>query len=99
MIRPFFIYHPELRGKLCRAAFETVQGMMSEAEVGCDEFRTGMVAFAATAGDLLNFNPHVHAIVPRGGWDNGGNWVPVAFIDNDKAERLFRAKVLSLLIR
>ena len=32
MIRPFFIYHPEFRGKVCRAAFETVQGMMSEAD-------------------------------------------------------------------
>jgi ribosomal protein S27E len=97
MIRPYFIHHPELRGKLCRAAYETVQEMMAAAAVGCEGFRTGMVAFTATAGDLLNLNPHVHAISPRGGWDKGGSWVPVAFIDNDAAERLFRAKVLSVL--
>ncbi len=88
---------PELRGKLCRAAFETVQEMMAVAAIGGGGFRTGMVAFTATAGDLLNSNPHVHAIAPRGGWDNGGSWVPVAFVDNDAAERLFRAKVISIL--
>jgi len=97
MIRPYFIHHPELRGKLCRSAYETVQEMMAAAAIGCEGFRTGMVAFTATAGDLLNLNPHVHAISPRGGWDKGGSWVPVAFIDNDAAERLFRAKVLSVL--
>ena len=70
---------------------------MFAAAIGCEGFRTGMVAFAATAGDLLNVNPHVHAIVPRGGWDDGGSWVPVAFIDTDAAERLFRAKVLGFL--
>jgi len=97
MIRPYFVHHPELRGRLCRVAFEIVQEMTAAAAIGSEGFRTGMVAFAATAGDLLNVNPHVHAIVPRGGWDNGGSWVPVAFIDNEAAERLFRAKVISFL--
>ena len=97
MIRPYFHYHPELRGKLCRVAYETVQEMMAAAAIGRKGFRTGMVAFTATAGDLLNINPHVHAIAPRGGWDSEGVWVPVSYIDNDAAERLFRAKVLSVL--
>ena len=97
MLRPYFIHHPKLRGKLCRAAYETVEEMMTAAAVGCEGFRTGMVAFTATAGDLLNINPHVHAIAPRGGWDDGGSWVPAGFIDTDVAERLFRAKVISFL--
>ena len=97
MIRPYFVHHFELRGRLCRAAYETVQEMMAAAAIGSEGFRTGMVAFAATAGDLLNVNPHVHAIVPRGGWGSDGAWVPVAFIDTDVAERLFRAKVISIL--
>ena len=89
--------HPELRGKLCRAAYETVQEMMEAASIGTDGFRTGMVAITATAGDILNINPHVHAIAPRGGWDRDGEWTPVPFVDRDTAERLFRAKVLSML--
>jgi ribosomal protein S27E len=99
MIRPYFIHHPELRGRLCRAAFETVQQMMAAAAIGCEGFRIGMVAVTTTAGDLLNVNPHVHAIVPRGGWDSDGAWAPVPYIDNDAAERLFRGKVLSFLTR
>jgi hypothetical protein len=98
MIRPYFTHHPELRGKLCRAAYETVQEMMAAAAIGTDGFRTGMVAITATAGDLLNINPHVHAIVPRGGWDCDGDWAPVPFVDRDLAERVFRAKVLSMLV-
>lgn len=98
MIRPYFVHHPELRGKLCRAAYETVQEMTAAAAIGFEGFRTGMVAFAATAGDLLNLNPHVHAIAPRGGWDDAGSWVPVAFIDHDAAERLFRANVIAILV-
>jgi hypothetical protein len=66
MIRPYFIHHPELRGKLCRTAYETVQEVMDAASIGTGGFRTGMVAITATAGDLLNLNPHGHAIVPRG---------------------------------
>jgi len=97
MIRPYFIHHPELRGKLCRVAYETVQEMMAAAAICSEGFCTGMVAFAAMAGDLLNVNPHVHAIAPRGGWDASGSWVPVGFIDTDAAGCLFRAKVLSFL--
>ena len=77
MTRSYFMHHRELLGKLCHAAYETVQELMAAA-VGEDQgFRTGMVAAVQTSGDLLNSNPHVHAIVPRGGWDSGGRWVPV----------------------
>ncbi len=39
MIRPYFVHRPELRGKLCRAAFETVQEMMAVAAIGGGGFR------------------------------------------------------------
>jgi len=99
MLRPYFIYHPELRGRLCRAAYEIVHEMIGGAAFGCETLCTGMVAYVATAGDLLNINPHVHAIAPRGGWDASGSWVLVGFVDTDAAERLFRQKVLGFLTR
>ena len=70
---------------------------MTAAAVGADGFRTGMVVVAQSAGDLLNPNPHLHAIVPRGGWDPEGIWVPVPYVDTEIAERVFRAKVLTFL--
>jgi ribosomal protein S27E len=97
MLRPYFHRHPQLRKRLCRAAYETVHEMLDAAAVGCDSFRTGMVAVTATAGDLLNVNTHVHAVVPRGGWAADGTWIPVPFVNNDIAEKLFRGKVLAFL--
>lgn len=99
MIRPYFMFHRELLGKLCHAAYETVADLMAAAVGEVEGFSTGMVAAVQTAGDSLGSNPHVHAIVPRGGWDKTGRWVPVPFVDTDAAEKLFRHKVLSFLKR
>jgi len=70
---------------------------MAAAAGEVDGFRTGMVVVAQTAGDALGLHPHLHAIVPRGGWASDGAWVPVPFVDPDAAEKLFRHKVLSFL--
>jgi hypothetical protein len=97
MLRPYFLHHRELLGKLCRAAYETVQELMASAAIGVEGFRTGMVAAVHLCGDLLTLNPHVHALAPRGGWAPDGSWVPVPFVDERCAELLFRKKVLKLL--
>ena len=98
MLRRYFLRDRKLLGELCRAAWETVAELMAAAAGEVDGFRTGMVAAVQTAGDLLNLHPHVHAIVPRGGWDRDGTWVPVPFVDAGAAERLFRHKVLKFLM-
>jgi hypothetical protein len=43
-------------------------------------------------------HPHVHAIASRGGWTKDGTWVPIPYIDSGAAARLFRHKVLRLLL-
>ena len=75
MIRPFFLHHRKLLGSLCHAAWETVQELMAAVAGEVDGFRTGMVVAVQTAGDALGLHPHLHAIVPRGGWASGGAWV------------------------
>ncbi len=99
LIRPYFMHHRELLAKLCRAAYETVHEMVFAAAeaIGVEGFRTGMVVVAQTAGDLVNLHPHLHGLVPRGGWDQDGAWVPIPYVDTSAAERLFRAKVLAFL--
>jgi hypothetical protein len=99
IIRPYFMNHRELLGKLCRAAYETVHEMMAQAAAasGVEGFRTGMVLVVQTSGDLLNAHPHLHGLAPRGGWDRDGAWVSVPYVDPGVAERLFRAKVLAFL--
>jgi hypothetical protein len=97
MLRPYFLHHRELLGKLCQAAWHTVQELM--AEVACEEagFRPGMVAVVHTASSFLAWHPHLHAIVSRGGWTRDGTWVPVPFVDMRAAELLFRHKILTML--
>ena len=97
MLRRYFLNHRKLLGKLARAGFETVQELMIEAVGGDQSFPTGMVAVIQTAGDLLEWNPHVHAIAARGGWNRDGSWVPLPYIDTKAAELVFRSKVIAFL--
>ena len=50
-----------------------------------------------TAGDLLEWHPHVHAIASRGGWDRDDRWIPMPYLHTRAAELLFRHKVIRLL--
>jgi len=99
MLRPYFMHHRQLLGKLCHAAYESVHEVMAAAVEEGEGFSTGMVAAVQTAGDALGLHPHVHAITPRGGWDREGAWVPVPFVDTGAAEKVFRHKVLSFLMK
>jgi hypothetical protein len=96
MLRPYFLHHRELLGKLCRAAWETVKELMAAA---CEESgaRPGMVAVVHTAGGLFGWHPHIHALASRGVWSPDGTWVPMPYFDMEAAELLFRHKILAFL--
>jgi len=96
MLRLYFLHHRELLGDLARAAWETVLELMVAA-TGEQTLRPGMVAVVQTAGELARWHPHVHALVSRGGWTRGWEWVPIGYVDEHAAELLFRHKVMSLL--
>jgi hypothetical protein len=56
-----------------------------------------MISVVQTATDLLEWSPHVHAVVTRGGWDRATTWVPVPYLDATSAQLLFRHQVIALL--
>jgi hypothetical protein len=58
-----------------------------------------MVSLIQTFGERAKFHPHVHALVPRGGWTACGEWIPRPYLDEEAAEKLFRHKLLALLRR
>jgi hypothetical protein len=95
LLRPYFLYHRELLGALSRSARETVRELIAEATG--DDVRPGMVSVVQTATDLLEWSPHIHGLVSRGGWDRKGTWVPVPYVDARAAELLFRHKVITFL--
>jgi len=58
-LRIYFRYDRRLLGKLCRAAYETVNGAMAF-QAGDGMVVPGMVAAIQTFGDLVNWHPHIH---------------------------------------
>ena len=71
---------------------------MMAAAAGDPGVRPGMVVVPQTFGSSVNAHPHVHAIASRGGWTKEGTWVPIPYVDSGAAARLFRHKVLRLLL-
>jgi hypothetical protein len=96
MLRLYFLYHRELLGELCRAAYDTVKELMAVA-VQDSEIRPGMVAVIQTFADSLKFSPHIHALVARGCWTADGRWIPVPYVNPHTAELLFRHKIFKIL--
>ncbi len=97
MLRPYFMRQRELLGDLCRLAYDTVLEMMAAVVPEEEGFRPGMVAVVQTFGARLNPDPHVHAIVSRGGWTSDGRFLRISYLDAHAAELVFRHKVLRLL--
>ena len=86
MLRVYFLHHRELLGELSRIAYETVQELMATACFEDDSFRPGMVSVVQTFGEAARFHPHVHGLCSRGGWNARGEWIPVPYVDTQKAE-------------
>jgi len=96
LIRPFFAYRRSLLGELCRIVARALAEAYRVAAPGA---RPGFILFVQTFGDLVNFNPHVHALVADGVFEVSGRFVPLPPVPEPLlAERLRRA-VLSLLVR
>jgi len=97
MLRPYFLYHRPLLGRLCQAAYQTAREMIAAASPTPDDITPGMIAVVQTFGDDAGWHPHVHALATRGGWDRAGTWAPVPFVDGEAAALVFRHKVFSFL--
>jgi hypothetical protein len=71
-LRVYFRFDRSLLGKLCRAAYDTVCDVF-RLEIDGDCGMPAMVGAVPTFGDLIHFNSHVHAIVPKGVFTENGH--------------------------
>lgn len=88
LARPFFAYRRSLLGELCRiVARSLAEAYRAAYPRGCP----GFILFVQTFGDLVNFNPHVHALVADGVFEPCGRFLPLPPVPEALlAERLLR---------
>lgn len=83
---------------LFRCVAETIQGLSADKKyLGA---ATGHTAVLHTWGQNLSFHPHIHCIVPAGGLNKFGKWLPSRkkfFLPVKVLSRKFRGKFLALL--
>ncbi len=58
----------------------------------------GAVGFIQTAGELLNFHPHIHLLITDGVSCPDGTFQRFTHFDASLVERLFRAELLRILL-
>jgi Transposase zinc-binding domain/Putative transposase len=97
LLRPLFRRRRELLGELARAGAEAVKELIRHAS-GESAARPGIVVSVATAGDLLQWHPHLHLITSDGGRTADGTWHPLPQWDSALLMRLFRERLLGSLL-
>jgi hypothetical protein len=99
MLRACFRNNKKLLNLLSRCAWECIKKLYAEAAQSKDAV-PGAVIAVHTAGEKLNFHVHLHALVSDGVFLPNGDFMLLPLqTDLELLERLFRHKVLSLLIK
>jgi hypothetical protein len=95
--RPLFRRRRELLGELARAGAEAVKELVRQAS-GDGDARPGIVVSIATAGDLLQWHPHLHLITTDGGRSADGSWHTTGQWDDERLMQLVRERLLGSLL-
>jgi hypothetical protein len=96
LLRPLLRRRRELLTELGRAAAEAVSELVRRG-LG-DEARPGVVVSIATAGDLVQWHPHLHLLTTDGGKTVDGSWQPLPEWDGVLVMGLFRERLLTRLV-
>ena len=92
-LRLYFRYDRSLHNILFQAAATAVHSVL-----GSDTQSTALILTVQTAGEALNFNPHLHGLLADGTFDAAGKFTPLANIDTDALSQHFENEVLAELV-
>jgi hypothetical protein len=95
-LRPFFRQDRRLFADVSRLVCRIIDEFYAEA--AGRPLHTGMVIAHQTFGDMLRWNPHFHAIVLEGGFDEEGTFFYIPFSGLQSMTELFRRRVIKLLV-
>ena len=98
MLRIYFRFDHSLYPELSRCAYETLKECF-QAAFSTNALVPGMITGIHSSGKVLNFHPHVHAVVSAGCCDKDGTFYRIPCIpDEEQLARLFMHKVLRMLM-
>jgi hypothetical protein len=97
VLRPAFRYRRRLLPKLALCAWKALSSFLREDTRG-DALPAAIVSIQ-TAGEFLNWHPHLHVLAPAGAFRTDGSFIPSPVFDAAVLRGLFQANVLSLLLR
>jgi len=89
-LRPYFRYDRTLSSILFKAAWKSIQ-----LALGSDDGELGLILALQTAGDALNWNPHLHGLLADGRFLPDGSFKPFSKLDLSAIQRRFSELVLS----
>jgi hypothetical protein len=95
-LRPFFRHDRRLFAEVSRLIYDILREFYHEA--AGRPLLTGMVIAHQTFGDMLRWNPHFHAIVLEGGFDDEGTFFYIPFSGLQSMVEVFRRRVIKLLV-
>ena len=96
LLRPTFRRRRELLLDLAQCGAESVAECLRR-ELG-REVRPGIVVSIATAGDLVQWQPHLHLLSTDGGFSGGGTFHALEGWDGEALMKLFRQRLLARLV-
>jgi hypothetical protein len=95
-LRPFFRHDRRLFADVSRLIYRILAEFYHEA--AGRPLLTGTVIAHQTFGDMLRFNPHFHAMVLEGGFDEEGTFFYIPFFGLQSMVEVFRRRVIKLLV-
>jgi len=96
-LRPFFRHDRRLFAEVSRLIHDILRCFYQEA--AGRPLLTGMVIAHQSFGDQLRWNPHFHAIVLEGGFDDEGTFFYIPFSGLQSMVEVFRRRVIKLLVQ
>ena len=96
VLRPAFRYRRKLLARLALCAWKAVAAFIRD-DTGQDALPAAIVSIQ-TAGEFVNWHPHLHVLTIAGAFRFDGTFVPSATFDVATLRELFRADVLRLLV-
>jgi len=97
ILRRYFLYDRKLLSELSRCGWESLKDYFSLASRNSTTVPGAAVAIQ-TFGDFLGFNPHLHVLISDGCFHESSMLTVAHRIDCRTLERLFRHRVLKMLL-